>query len=387
METVVSATSWFAHIPEPPDWRVDWPALTAACPWLGPLCGCPQDPLYHGEGDVATHTRMACEALAALPGYRARPVEERRLLFVATLLHDIGKPACTRHEPDGHITSHGHSRRGSIDARAILWRLGAPFAVREQICAIIRYHQIPFHLFERPDMRRTVIELSQTAPAGLLALVAEADIRGRICADTERLLENVALFVEYCREQGCLEHPYRFAFDHARFRYFRRPDRDPAYPAFDDSRCQVTLLSGLPAAGKDHWLRHHGGDQPVISLDALRAELRISPEGPQAAVIDAARERARRLLRLGEGFIWNGTNLSRDLRTRVIGLAADYGARLRIVYLETTEPELLRRNRARPSPVPETVIDRLLTRWEPPDLTEAQTVEWQATSNSAGDSA
>ncbi len=28
-------------------------------------------------------------------------------------------------------------------ARRILWELGAPFALREAVCGLIRYHQIP----------------------------------------------------------------------------------------------------------------------------------------------------------------------------------------------------------------------------------------------------
>ncbi|WP_343871512.1 hypothetical protein [Dactylosporangium roseum] len=40
-------------------------------------------------------------------------------------------------------------------------------------------------------------------------------------------------------------------------------------------------------------------------------------------------------------------------------------------------PELLRRrNRARPHPVPDSVITRTADRWEPPDLTEAHAVTY-----------
>ena len=35
-------------------------------------------------------------------------------------------------------------------------------------------------------------------------------MRGRICADQSRLLDNVALFGEFCREQGCLTGPLPF---------------------------------------------------------------------------------------------------------------------------------------------------------------------------------
>ena len=49
--------------PAPPDWTVPWERIVAAYPWIRRLEGVPQDAAHHGEGDVATHTRMAAEAL------------------------------------------------------------------------------------------------------------------------------------------------------------------------------------------------------------------------------------------------------------------------------------------------------------------------------------
>jgi predicted kinase len=364
------------HSPEPPTWALDWDALDAAYPWLRTLRGCPQDPTHHGEGDVWVHTRLVCEALVALPAFRALPAGERRALFAAALLHDVAKPARTRVEPDGRISARGHSRRGAIAARAILWRAGVPFAIREGIAALVRWHQAPFGLIEADDSTRRAITISQTARGDLLALLAEADARGRISADQGRLLENVALFGELCAELGCLTTPYPFPSDHARFTYFRHPDRDPTYDAYDDTRCAVTLLAGLPGAGKDHWAREHLPGTPIISLDALRTELGIAPTDPQGPVIARARELAREHLRAGRDFAWNGTNLSRDLREQTIGLCAAYGARVRIVYLEVPEERLWRQNRERARAVPEAVIERLLARWEVPDRTEAHEVVW-----------
>ena len=63
---------------------------------------------------------------------------------------------------------------------------------------------------DRPDPRRLAIEVSQTARCDHLAILAEADVRGRICADQQRLLDNIALFARVRgREQGCLAAPVR----------------------------------------------------------------------------------------------------------------------------------------------------------------------------------
>lgn len=114
--------------------------------------------------------------------------------------------------------------------------------------------------------------------------------------------------------------------DHSRFLYFRTPGRDPAYPAHDDTRCTATILAGLPGAGKDRWLRDHRPELPVVSLDALRADLGVAPTDRQGAVIARARELAREHLRAGRDFAWNATNLGRALRDLSIGLCADYRA-------------------------------------------------------------
>jgi predicted kinase len=367
-------SAWFPRVPRPPTWRIDWLAIQAELACFGPLAGCPQDPLHHAEGDVWMHTRLAAEALAASAAFRARTAEERAIVFVATLLHDIAKPDCTREE-GGRVTAHGHARRGAIRARTLLWQMGAPFAAREQVAALIRWHQVPFFLVDEPDSRARAIRVSQTARCDLLALLAEADARGRVCADQQRLLDSVALSAEYCAEQGCLTRPYPFPSDHARFLYFRRADRDPQYAAFDTTRCEAVLLCGLPGAGKDTWLGANLPDWPVVSLDALRAQLGIGADEPQGQVGQHAREQARGYLRQGQRFAWNATHISRELRERSIQLLADYDARVRIVYLEVPEERLLRQNRERAAPVPYGTIERMLACWEVPDLTEAHQVD------------
>ncbi|MGQ0844872.1 MAG: AAA family ATPase [Sporichthyaceae bacterium] len=363
--------------PAPPDWSVPWARIVETFGWVRRMVGVQQDPRHHAEGDVAVHTRMACEALAELPAWRARPPEERIRLFTAVLMHDIGKPDCTRFEDDGSITSHGHSVRGDLMVRRILWELGAPIAWREHVAALVRHHQIPFWALARPDAERIAFRCSLLAANTDLVLLATADALGRICADNAETLENIGLYEQYCREQRCLDGPREFASDHARFWYFRTDGRDPDYPAFDDSRLTVTVLSGLPGVGKDHWIGANRPGLPVVSLDALRAELRIGPKADQGPVAAAAREAAREHLRAGRSFVWNATNVSRHTRRLCIGLAADYRARIEVVSLEAPPAVLRARNRARPAPVPDAVIDRLVRKWETPDPTEAHTVAWE----------
>ncbi len=77
---------------------------------------CMQEPEFHAEGDVWTHTRMVVDALLALPEYQALGSDEQNLLLHAALLHDVAKPACTVLE-NGRISSPRHAKVGEKIAR------------------------------------------------------------------------------------------------------------------------------------------------------------------------------------------------------------------------------------------------------------------------------
>ncbi len=81
-------------------------------PRLGELSACPQSPIHHAEGDVWKHTKMVMEVMLQSLEFKCLPQPSKRVLFLAGLLHDIGKPARTKIDQDGEITSFGHSRTG-----------------------------------------------------------------------------------------------------------------------------------------------------------------------------------------------------------------------------------------------------------------------------------
>lgn len=343
--------------------------------WWRDMATCQQDPVYHAEGDVATHTRMVMDELRNGRAWQGLPETDRGVLLLAALLHDVGKPATTVTDDAGRVTSPGHSRRGAILARQLLYESGVPFAVREAVCALIRWHQRPFWVLESASPERAVITIAQTCRCDLLAVLAEADARGRVSPTLDNALLHVALFAETAKNTGCYDAPYPFASDHARFVYFRTPDRLPDYAAYDDTAGEIVLLSGLPGAGKDTLVRSEWAGLPVVSLDAIRAAQKIAHGGNQHAVIGAARDLARTYLRRGEPFVWNATGINREQRDPVVSLAAEYRFRVRIVYVEAAWHVREQRNKKRAAPVPDAAMARMFARWEPPDETEAHTVE------------
>ena len=376
------STGWtLPACPEPPGWRLDWGALLARYTWLADLAGTPQDPQHHAEGDVLTHTRMVAEALAGLAEWRALPPYERGLLFAAALLHDVAKPICTEIDAAGRVSSPRHARKGELLARTLLWSDperygGASPLEREQVAGLVRHHGLPLWFLDRGQPERAIVAASQSVRLDRVALLAEADVRGRTCADQAELLERVELFRLFCAEQGCCDGPRAFPTAHSRFAYFRNPQGSLGYAAYDDTRFEVLLMCGLPASGKDTWVRANRPDLPLVSLDAIREELDVAPTDHPGPVVLAAKRRARELLQRGQPFVWNATNITRLLRRQLVDFFTGYRARVRIVCLDAPLETLLRRNRARPDPVPEKVILRLLEKFEMPNLTEAHEVDW-----------
>lgn len=356
-----------------PGAAIDFDALDERFEWVRALRGVPQDPVHHAEGDVWIHTRMVLEALVSSASYAALDATGRSVAYWAALLHDVAKPECTREE-GGRITARGHSRAGACRARVLLYRAGVEPRLREAICAIVAAHQIPFFAIEREDGPRLAIECAERGRNDWLACVTEADARGRKCNDQARLLDNVELFREQARELDCLDRPHAFASASSRFMFFKSQDRLPR-EVYDDTRFEVTLMSGLPASGKSTWIATHAKGLPIVSLDALREELDVSPGETQGVVVQEAQSRLRAHLRREESVVVDATLLLRTLRRNWVDLCAGYGARARIVHVEVPLSEQARRNRARVRPVPERIIENMIARWEPPDSTESHALE------------
>lgn len=360
---------------DPCDFYKCWD-MVQAYPWVKAMRGSTQDPVHHAEGDVHVHTRLVCEALCDDPAYASLSPDLQTEVYLGALLHDVAKPH-TRKEENGRVGNPGHSVKGEIDARVILWELGGyPFGLRERVCALVRAHQLPYFAFGEGYGDKKVIQASLRTRCDLLGMLARADINGRVCPDADKALESIALFGMMAEDLECASTPFAFASDHSRYEYFQKVDRDPRYAAYDTTTFEVTVMCGLPGSGKDTWLRNHAPGLPVVSLDDLRDEMDVEhgDTSGQGRVAQAAKEQAKVYLRAKTPFAWNATNLSTDVRRKVLNLLGDYGARIRIVYVEAPASRLWHQNRSREASVPEEAIRGMLRKWQVPDITEAHSV-------------
>ncbi len=360
--------------------NMNWEELHERFAWLRALEDIPQDPIFHAEGDVATHTRMVLEALQTLPEFQVLAAQQQQILLAAALLHDVEKASTTIQEADGRISSRGHARKGEYTARQLLYRiLPAPFEVKEQVAKLVRYHGLPLWVFEKPDPQKAILQASLEVDLSLLVLLAKADILGRICDDQEELLYKIELFQAFAEEQKCWGKARAFPSGLGRYRYFHTAEAPVDYVPYEGDCFEVVVLSALPGTGKDHYLQQYCVDWPVVSLDAVRRQHKIAPTDKRGngRVIQSVKELARTYLRRRASFVWNATNISRNMRAGLIDLFQSYGAHTRLVYLEVPYQQLLRQNQQREFPVPQQVLERMINKLEVPALWEAPAVEWQ----------
>lgn len=363
-----------------PKQPIDWRALEDRFDWFSDMRGVPQDAAWHAEGDVFTHTKMVCEALAGLAEFQNLPIQEQYILFSAALLHDVEKRSTTYEElinGKTRIISPKHAKKGEFTARKILYAdLDTPFAIREQIAKLVRLHGLPLWAIEKAEPDKAVIAASLNVNLKHLALLAEADVLGRICIDKDDILLRIDLFRELAKENGCFEQPYPFANNLARFNYLNRENALPDYMPFDDAAFEVNMMCALPGSGKDAFISRHLSDMPTLSLDDIRRRHKIDPTDKKGTgrVIQFAKEEAKDLLRRRQDFVFNATNITADMRGKWLNLFHDYGARVKIHYIEVPYRQLLAQNHNREFKVPEKVIESLLGKLEIPTYKEAREV-------------
>lgn len=340
----------------------------------------PQNPLYHGEGNVLIHTELVVDALTKMPAFAALTGKQQEMLSLAAVLHDVGKPRTTRLEDGAWVSPH-HSSAGAHIARQFLWQSQnlcgneTAYRFREGVCSLIRRHGMPVHAFDQPDGVMQLAKCAEgPATAEMVCLLAEADILGRIAPDAAELMEKVQLTEELAKENGCYTSAITFASDVTRRAWFSGKNVHPSQPLYDDTWGEVVLMSGLPGTGKDTWIRDHC-DMPMISLDAIRQEWKYDASQNQTPIVREARERAKVLLRKKQPFVWNATNLTEMVRSEQISLFESYGASVRIVCLETDWKTNQERNRNRRDAVPEEKLEKMLSILEPPQSWEARKVE------------
>ena len=355
-----------------------WSSLLDEIPALISLQTTPQDPAYHAEGDVWTHTKMVLKELLDMPEFQNLTKKEQEILLFSALFHDIAKPITTViEESSGKVSQPGHSAKGAVDARIHLWENNVEFRDREQICSLIFAHQYPFFVITHQDPKKSIISLSLRANCKLLAILAKADILGRICPDVGSVLDNIELFKEQAIELNCYDSAYVFKDNYTKVRYLQGENVDPDFGYHVSPSSFVMLLCGMPASGKNTWVeKNNTQNWPVLSFDDAKEELGLRHGQNDGKAAHLVIDRAKELLAKKLPFIWNSTNLSLQMRSKTLALLHAYGANVELIYIEEAPETIFKRNALRDSTLTNKELRKMLLRWEAPTAGEAQIVKY-----------
>lgn len=164
----LSASGWDVHYPE-----------------IAALAGVPQDPEWHPEGDVGTHTMLVLNEAARVAERDGLDDDARAVLVFAALCHDFAKPATTQlRERDGKMrwSSWGHEPAGGPMAREFLRRIHIKESIVEQVVPLVENHLAHSSIGTGPvtprAIRRLAIRLAPASMEQLMRLI-EADHSGR----------------------------------------------------------------------------------------------------------------------------------------------------------------------------------------------------------------
>ncbi|MBE6374902.1 MAG: HD domain-containing protein [Lentisphaerae bacterium] len=152
-------------------------------PELSAIDGCPQNPVWHPEGDVWNHTLKTVDAAAKL---RRNCEADDLVLMLAALCHDFGKPECTVIGSDGRITSKGHDSL-TAPAEKFITSIWKRRDLPERVIPLIARHMHPWQLAEENSSDKAYRKLAlYVKRLDLLADLARSDVEGIDMSDDER---------------------------------------------------------------------------------------------------------------------------------------------------------------------------------------------------------
>jgi len=169
------------------------PVLARVIPELQPMVGFDQRSVHHAY-DIYTHT-----------AYVVENTPKQLPLRWAALLHDTGKVPTFTLDETGHGHFYGHAEESARIADAVLLRLKAPTALRQQAVSLIEMHMLKFPA-EKKAVRRWYSRLGAEAFRDLLALMnADMCSKGLEKAEEKAMFRQILdLTAEIEAESTCL---------------------------------------------------------------------------------------------------------------------------------------------------------------------------------------
>jgi len=179
-------------------------------PPLPLLVGIPQPVDRHPEGDVWNHTLLVGDNAARIARREGLPAEERDLLVLTALVHDLGKITATTVEANGRVRSWKHEDVAIFlpQFRRLqeMWPV-AP-GIERKVTTLVECHLPNSRLQEAPpterEVRRFMKKLDEAAvPFHLARWLIAADVSGRETGESDPLATWLPVIAEIRREPVC----------------------------------------------------------------------------------------------------------------------------------------------------------------------------------------
>jgi tRNA nucleotidyltransferase (CCA-adding enzyme) len=154
-------------------WLVAINRLNEIFPEIHALIGVNQPPQHHPEGDVFEHTMQAIDAAARIKTFQSN--DEKLMVVMSALCHDLGKPATT----DEQGRAIGHETVGIPITKTLLHRMTNDHALIKAVTKMVRYHLLPFIFLDQKSSlkayKRLALKLAPEVTMRHIGLLSLAD--------------------------------------------------------------------------------------------------------------------------------------------------------------------------------------------------------------------
>ncbi len=392
--------TWLARLADDatPDMDECVAMLGTSLDWLLRLKDTPQDPEWHAEGDVHTHTNWVLKALYQLLENEAKHLQgwQRQALILGVILHDIAKPVRTREmmiNDKRRIVAPQHEEvgRAYLAFKLMAWEL--PFQVIWTVLQLVGEHQMPKRLIIKDSPASAYWQLARQVDLELLYFLEVADMRGRSCADPQQQLLYLEEFKLFAEEYGVWKGDHTAAIKTALTPQIAglKPSVQAyiyAQAVYQLEQGQITMaeeaiatsyshreqyahlviLCGPSGVGKSTFIAQHYADYALVSLDELRQQFngQRASQKNKGQIIQQAKAELKAALRQKQGVVWDATNVRRDFRAVLSNLGRDYHALVSLVVFLLPEQTLVKQNRERQHSVADSVLYKQLDSYQFP---------------------
>lgn len=139
----------------------------------------PQEPAFHPEGNAGIHTLLVVDAMATITQREGIKGNEKLVLMLAALTHDLGKTVTTK-KIKGVLRSYGHSEAGVELAEKFLREINMSEDIISRVLPLVDEHMVPAFSMHMKDagVRRLARRLFPSTISELV-LLSQSDQLGK----------------------------------------------------------------------------------------------------------------------------------------------------------------------------------------------------------------